>query len=71
MAYWDIKIAILQADGPNNFAILSVGGIVRPPHMTAYGGNCAGGWLEKFCNSVGGWSDNSSVVSLPTNFLME
>ncbi len=64
------------------FAILWVGGAVRHPHIKAYGGNSADGWFEKFghsvgrwfeknCDSAGGWSDNSNVVTLPINFLME
>ncbi len=30
--------------------------------------NSLGGWSEKNCDSADGWSDNSGVVTLPTNF---
>ena len=65
------KIAILWVGGPKICAILWVGGIVRHPHILSYGGNSAGGWSEENCDSADGWSDNSSVVTLPTNFLVE
>ena len=51
------NFAILQGYGPENFVILWVGGIVRPPHMMVYGRNSGGGRSKK-----------PSADTLPTNF---
>ena len=54
--------------GRENFVILQVGDKVRPPHhVIVYGENSVGGWSkkkwsDKNCDSVGRWSEMSSVV---------
>ncbi len=57
------NFAILRVVGPENFVILWVGGKVRPPQVIVYGENSTGGWSDKNCDSVVGWSEKSSVVT--------
>ncbi len=65
--------------GPENFAILRVGGKIIPSQGIVHGENsaggwsiknrnCAGGWSDKNCDSAGGWCKKSSVVTPTTNF---
>ncbi len=62
------NFAILRVSVPENLVILRVGGKVRPPQVIVCGENSVDGWSKKNCNSAGGWSENSSVVTPTTNF---
>ncbi len=45
---------------PENFAILHVGGMVRPPLEHEWGKFC--GWVvQKNCGSEGGWSEKNVI----------
>ncbi len=39
-----------------------MGDIIRQLHIIAYGGSSAGGWLKKFCDSVGGLSEKIAIL---------